>query len=595
MSKQHHFSFKISADASDAIKAFRLTKAEQKALADKTATASVRMKAASNAALRYKNQHALLVRSYKAGAISLDELNKELDIQRGKLKAVAGATAVYEKNMRRTSKAIFNVRNAALGLASAFSMREMVREITDVATATQRWESRLKVATGSASAAAAEINWVREQAKGLSLDMRASAEGYSSFATAARLAGLEMSAIRETFIGVQQASAALQLDTVKQQQALTALSQMASKGVVSMEELRQQLGEAIPGATTLAADAMGMTTAEFNKAVESGNVLASDLLPRLGAELQKTFEGVQPDGYVAAVNQMKNAWFEFVETLSNSGALDLITKVIQGITAALTTLTPVIGAVVSGFEPLMAILGGWVAYRYLPGLIGKIATATKSWAAAQALLNAAQSGSLFGSLARKIGRLTKSINLAKGSISTTANALFSLKGAIGAAASAFAGWEIGKWAYENFTAVRVVSYATVSRIMVEWEHLPDIFFAAWNSIKASGIAAIGEIKIWVAGLATKSRNAALKIENFFKGMYLSLLKMTKSTIEGIGSAFKRVSANIKTIMAGALQNIRDSLAGIRNVELFGKTFELLPDSLIQTFDGKINQLKNSAR
>jgi len=42
---------------------------------------------------------------------------------------------------------------------------------------------------------------------------------------------------------------------------------MASKGVVSMEELRGQLGEALPGALQAAASGMGVTTVDLIKLV----------------------------------------------------------------------------------------------------------------------------------------------------------------------------------------------------------------------------------------------------------------------------------------------------------------------------------------
>ena len=52
--------------------------------------------------------------------------------------------------------------------------------------------------------------------------------------------------------------------------ASIAIQQMAGKGVVSMEELRQQLGEAVPTAMQDMADGMNMSMAELAKAVSKG-------------------------------------------------------------------------------------------------------------------------------------------------------------------------------------------------------------------------------------------------------------------------------------------------------------------------------------
>ncbi len=70
--------------------------------------------------------------------------------------------------------------------------------------------------------------------------------------------------------------------------AINALSQMGSKGVVSMEELRRQLGERLPGAIQIAAQSMGMTTEAFSKLVSTGQVLSEDFLPKFAAEMEKT-------------------------------------------------------------------------------------------------------------------------------------------------------------------------------------------------------------------------------------------------------------------------------------------------------------------
>jgi len=60
--------------------------------------------------------------------------------------------------------------------------------------------------------------------------------------------------------------------------ALRATSQVFSKGKVSAEELRQQLGERLPGAFTLFAASMNKTPAELDKALEQGKVTLQDFM-----------------------------------------------------------------------------------------------------------------------------------------------------------------------------------------------------------------------------------------------------------------------------------------------------------------------------
>ena len=60
--------------------------------------------------------------------------------------------------------------------------------------------------------------------------------------------------------------------------ALTATAQVFSKGKVSAEELRQQIGERLPGAFTIFAQSMGKTPAELDKALEKGEVSLQDFM-----------------------------------------------------------------------------------------------------------------------------------------------------------------------------------------------------------------------------------------------------------------------------------------------------------------------------
>lgn len=73
--------------------------------------------------------------------------------------------------------------------------------------------------------------------------------------------------------------------------ASIAIQQMAGKGVVSMEELRQQLGEAVPQAIGLMARSMGMSVAQLSKLIETGTVQAGPALAKMFLEMERTFGG----------------------------------------------------------------------------------------------------------------------------------------------------------------------------------------------------------------------------------------------------------------------------------------------------------------
>jgi tape measure domain-containing protein len=73
--------------------------------------------------------------------------------------------------------------------------------------------------------------------------------------------------------------------------ASIAIQQMAGKGVVSMEELRQQLGEAVPSAIQLMADALGQSIPELVKQISKGTVAAKPALAAMFAEMERVYRG----------------------------------------------------------------------------------------------------------------------------------------------------------------------------------------------------------------------------------------------------------------------------------------------------------------
>jgi tape measure domain-containing protein len=68
--------------------------------------------------------------------------------------------------------------------------------------------------------------------------------------------------------------------------ASIAIQQMAGKGVISMEELRQQLGEAVPNAINLMAEGAGMSVQKFANLVKTGSVQAGDSLRNMFTVMQ---------------------------------------------------------------------------------------------------------------------------------------------------------------------------------------------------------------------------------------------------------------------------------------------------------------------
>ena len=75
--------------------------------------------------------------------------------------------------------------------------------------------------------------------------------------------------------------------------ALTATAQVFSKGKVSAEELRQQIGERLPGAFSIFAESIGKTPQELDKALEGGKVSLQDFQTFSAALLERYGENAK--------------------------------------------------------------------------------------------------------------------------------------------------------------------------------------------------------------------------------------------------------------------------------------------------------------
>jgi len=99
--------------------------------------------------------------------------------------------------------------------------------------------------------------------------------------------------------------------------ALTATSQVFSKGKVSAEELRQQIGERLPGAFTLFAKSIGKTPQELDKSLEKGEVSLQDFLTFTKAIFERYGKNaaVIATGPEAAGDRLKVALEQLSETV----------------------------------------------------------------------------------------------------------------------------------------------------------------------------------------------------------------------------------------------------------------------------------------
>lgn len=224
---------------------------------------------------------------------------------------VAGAQRannVIQRAERSTSSWGHVIRDTVIGLALA---RDAVRTLTDL---TFGWQ---KAIIGVNSDMERSIALMKNFSKQTD-SAKATAEAVSDvnkLLTRASTSPFSLTAITDSFVklrvgGVEPVFKSLDtlVDSVAAfggsgenlKRAGVAIQQMAGKGVVSMEELRQQLGEAVPTAINAMAAGLGTTYSKLVKEISQGKVLSKPAIIAMMQQLELSFKG-------SAANLM-NTW-----------------------------------------------------------------------------------------------------------------------------------------------------------------------------------------------------------------------------------------------------------------------------------------------
>lgn len=239
------------------------------------------------------------------------------------------------KKMASGLKAVLTVATfAVVGAAIA----GMTKSLFEAGVKMQSLEAAYKAIFNASRQARQEFEFLRKSADELGLEFYSTAEAYKGIAAAAKGTSLEGEGVRKVFLSMSEASTALGLSAEKTDRIFTALGQMMSKGKVSAEELRQQIGEHFPPAFNLAAESMEMTTEEFDKLMSEGKIFSEDFLPRFAKLVHEKFGKAAKNAAENAqqsFNRLVTAWTDLKTKMAESEFLDSTTQAINEMTEAL--------------------------------------------------------------------------------------------------------------------------------------------------------------------------------------------------------------------------------------------------------------------
>ena len=234
---------------------------------------------------------------------------------------------------------------AALG-AGGIGLSNLVSRFVDVARETNRVTTALKNVSGGLAKYADNQRYLLDMAKKYGLEINALTGNFAKFTAAASVSGMTMQEQKKIFESVSRAVTAFGMSADDSNGVFLALSQMMSKGKISSEELRLQMGERLPIALQAMAKAAGTSVAGLDKLLKQDKLMSKDVLPKFAEALNEMIPNIDLDNLETSINRLKNTFTEVVNSTgvqsTYKSLVDWLAKTIAS--AAENTVNIVIGA-----------------------------------------------------------------------------------------------------------------------------------------------------------------------------------------------------------------------------------------------------------
>lgn len=292
----------------------------------------------------------------------------------GQVQAATRAVQQFDQAMARNQQGaggwMSGLKDGAKNLAAFFGVVGAARFIFDATTRVQQFDVAVQSFSRSTAVAGQAYKDVQEiAARGFSIDPLLRAE--QTFLSL----GLNLEqakAYTETIAKMASGTNAANLERIG-----LAFSQMAAKGKISLEEVRQ-LGEAGVPALKIFADAAGVSTSEFQKLASQGKVFSDQVLPKVVEEIDKLYGKAyeqRPDTLLGGIGKAQVD----LQNLAATWGEQLTPAILLGLDALTGFLT-----VAQAIPPQQALLAAGAVYlagRWgaMSGAMGKATQAARDY------------------------------------------------------------------------------------------------------------------------------------------------------------------------------------------------------------------------
>jgi len=224
-------------------------------------------------------------------------------------------------------------------LQATMLFSKAIRSAFDLAKTFDSLNFSMQKTVGTSEEIASTNTFLIRLAKDYGAELVTLTNRYVKFFVAAKQSGVALKDTQDIFETFTKVSGVMGLRADELNGIFLALEQMLSKGKITTEELRRQLGERLPGALGIMATSMGVTIEELDKMLKKGEVISKDVLPDFAKAVEAAYgiESVDKvNTLVASQNRMTTAWQLFVKSVTSDTSLvaSAFNKISQAMTAA---------------------------------------------------------------------------------------------------------------------------------------------------------------------------------------------------------------------------------------------------------------------
>lgn len=146
-------------------------------------------------------------------------------------------------------------------------------------------------------------------------DLIGTTEAFAKFKAAATPAGIAMADQERIFTNISKAMASFGISGGEAALTMVAITQMMSKGKISSEELRRQLGERMPVAMQAMANAAGVSMSQLDKLLKEGKLRSAEVMGKFSDELAKLSGDTSTDNLESSLGRLKNSFTSLADSL----------------------------------------------------------------------------------------------------------------------------------------------------------------------------------------------------------------------------------------------------------------------------------------